>query len=193
MLKPPAPYFLRTMRLSDIDSVMAIEREAFPTPWRASAYEYEITRNRMATYQVLTAQLGDRPARVIGYSGHWLLVGEAHVSTIAVGPAWRGRGLGELLLLNLLRLACRQAAQLATLEVRRSNLVAQALYKKYRFDLVGERRRYYQGKEDALLMTVSPLDEGYRAFLRSRQEALFQRLGSIADISPTTSDYGRGT
>lgn len=176
MLKPPAPYHLRSMRLSDIESVMVIERDAFPTPWRASAYEYEITRNRVASYQVLTAQLGDRPARVIGYSGHWLLVGEVHVSTIAVSPIWRGHGLGELLLLNLLRLAYRQAAQLATLEVRRSNQVAQALYQKYRFEFVGERRRYYQGKEDALLMTVSPLDAEYRSFLRSKQESLFNRL-----------------
>ena len=176
MLKPPAPYHLRSMRLSDIDSVMVIERDAFPTPWRPSAYEYEITRNRVATYQVLTAQLGDRPAKIIGYSGHWLLAGEAHVSTIAVSPAWRGRGLGELLLLNLLRLACRQSAQLATLEVRRSNQVAQALYQKYRFEIIGERRRYYQGREDALLMTVTPLDADYRSFLRAKQESLFHRL-----------------
>lgn len=176
MLHPPAPYHLRSMRLSDIDAVMVIEEEAFPTPWRASGYEYEITRNRVATYQVLTAQLADRPARLIGYSGHWLLVEEVHVSTIAVSPAWRGRGLGELLLLNLILLAYRQTASLVTLEVRRSNKVAQSLYEKYNFQYVGERRRYYQGKEDALLMTVAPLDASYRSFLRGRQETLFRRL-----------------
>jgi ribosomal-protein-alanine N-acetyltransferase len=164
------------MRLSDIESVMVIEEDAFPTPWRASAYEYEITRNRVASYQTLTVQLADRPTRLIGYSGHWLIAGEAHVSTIAVGPAWRRRGLGELLLLNMLLVAYRQAAQLATLEVRKGNLAAQALYGKYRFELVGERPRYYQGKEDALLMTVEPLDTLYRSFLRRRQESLFDRL-----------------
>jgi len=164
------------MRLSDLTSVMTIEQSAFPAPWRASAYEYELTSNRLASYQVLTVREGDRPAQVIGYAGYWLLVDEAHVSTIAVSGAWRGRGLGELLLLSLLNQAFADEAILATLEVRKSNTVAQALYRKYRFVLVGERRRYYQGKEDALLMTVEPLDRTYREYLRNRQRMLFERL-----------------
>ena len=125
---------------------------------------------------MLTVQLGDQTAGLVGYSGYWLIAGEAHVSTIAVSPTWRGRGLGELLLLNMLLTAYRQAALLATLEVRKGNLVAQALYQKYRFEIVGERPRYYQGKEDALLMTVEPLDRAYRSFLGNMQESLFRRL-----------------
>ncbi len=164
------------MRLSDIPAVMAIEILAFPTPWKASAYEYEITSNRLANYQVLTAQLGDRPEKLIGYAGFWMMGGEAHISTIAVNPNWQGRGLGELLLLNLLDLTLDQKASLVTLEVRRGNVIAQALYSKYRFLIVGERPRYYQGKEDALLMTVQPLDEKYRHFLRQARQELFKHL-----------------
>ena len=103
-------------------------------------------------------------------------VDEAHISTIAVSDDWRGRGLGELLLLNLLREAYDFSASLATLEVRRSNIVAQSLYRKYLFKLVGERKRYYQGREDALIMTVKPLDKTYRSFLRARESSLFRRL-----------------
>jgi [ribosomal protein S18]-alanine N-acetyltransferase len=176
MLKPPAPYRLRAMSLSDIESVMAIEQTAFPTPWRASAYEYEVAHNRLAHYQVLQAALGDRPSRLIGYAGYWLLGSEAHVSTIALDQDWRGRGLGQLLLLNLLFLAMGEQASMVTLEVRRSNLVAQAVYQKFRFEIVGERKRYYQGKEDALLMTAEPLDREYRAFLQQQKVALFHRL-----------------
>ena len=62
--------------------------------------------------------------------------------------------MGELLLLNLLSLACEQAARESTLEVRRSNKVAQSLYQKYGFEVVGERRRYYKDGEDALIMTL---------------------------------------
>jgi RimJ/RimL family protein N-acetyltransferase len=69
-----------------------------------------------------------------------------------------------------------EQASMVTLEVRRSNLVAQAVYQKFRFEIVGERKRYYQGKEDALLMTAEPLDREYRAFLQQQKVALFHRL-----------------
>lgn len=164
------------MRPSDIKAVMAIEQVVFPTPWRASAYEYEVTRNRLADYQVLLVGLGDQPQQVIGYAGTWLLADELHISTIAISQAWQGRGLGELLLLNMLNRAYEMPVSMATLEVRRGNQVAQSLYRKYRFEVVGERRRYYEGREDALIMTAAPLDAAYRVFLRERRAELFQRL-----------------
>lgn len=165
------------MRLADISAVMAIEHAVFPTPWKASAYEYEITSNRLASYQVLTQQQGDRPSQLIGYAGYWLISGEAHVSTIAIDLAWRGKGLGELLFISILDLACADAAHLVTLEVRKSNSTAQTLYQKYRFQAVGERPRYYEKREDALLMTIEPLDDDFRVFLRGMRRDLFQRLG----------------
>ncbi len=176
MIKPPDPYRIRSMRLSDIETIMSIEHDAFPVPWKASAYEYEISSNRLAYYFVLTVRLGDQPTRVIGYTGFWMLADEAHISTIAVSDDWRGRGLGELLLLNLLRKAYDLSASLTTLEVRKGNFVAQSLYRKYQFELVGERKRYYQGREDALIMTVSSLDKTYRSFLRVREFSLFRQL-----------------
>ena len=176
LLKPPHPFRLRPMRLSDIPTVMAIEEAAFPVPWRASAYEYEITKNRVASYQVLTAQIGDQPLRVLGYGGYWRLADEAHISTIAVDSKWQGQGLGELLLLSMLLLCYREQAQIATLEVRQSNVSAQSLYKKYLFEVVGERRRYYQNREDAIIMTVSPLDNSYKKFLDRSKERLFAKL-----------------
>jgi len=182
MLKPPPPYRLRSMRLADIHRVMTIEIAVFPVPWKAHAYEYEISRNRLASYQVLTEQQGDQRTEVIGYGGYWMMAGEAHISTIAVDPSRQNHGLGQLLLLNMLLLAYRDDAYLATLEVRRNNVVAQALYHKYRFLEVGERKRYYQGKEDALIMTIEPLDQPYRSFLRQEQQTLFQYLKKNRNI-----------
>ena len=179
MLKPPKPYRLRAMRLSDITRVMAIEELIFPTPWKASAYEYEVAQNRLARYKVLTAQIGDMPERVIGYAGLWKLSDEAHISTIGVDPDWQGMGLGELLLLDLMFVSFNIGAVLTTLEVRKSNTAAQALYKKYAFDVVGERRRYYQGTEDAVIMTVERLDRAYWVTLRAKQEQLFKRLARV--------------
>ena len=83
------------------------------------------------------------------------------------------------MLLNILVTACDLAAEMVTLEVRRGNDAAQALYQKDGFDVVGERRRYYRDTgEDALLMTVSTLDAGYGEMLEEKRETLFNRLSS---------------
>ena len=167
------------MHQADIPAIMKIENKAFPKPWKAHAYEYEITRNKLASYQVVSALKGDDQLQIVGYTGHWLLADEIHISTIATHPNWRGRHLGELLFLNTLFLAYaynEPKAALVTLEVRRSNIVAQNLYRKYRFELVGERKRYYQGKEDALLMTAEPLDAAYYDFLKSQWASLSKQL-----------------
>lgn len=181
MLTPPAPFQLRPMCLSDVDAVLEIERLSFPTPARAILYQHELAENPLAHYQVLTAAEAGQPEIIIGHAGYWLMAGEVHVSTVATDPSWRGRGLGELLLLNILFAAADEAAEMVTLEVRRSNRPAQALYQKYGFDVVGERRRYYRDTgEDALLMTVSTLGAGYLDMLEKKREALFNRLKNEA-------------
>jgi ribosomal-protein-alanine N-acetyltransferase len=172
MLSPPGPYTLRTMQLTDLAAVLAIDKLAFPSPTRASVYNYELEHNQLAHYQVLV-----QDEVIIGYAGYWLIGDECHISTIATHPDWRGRGLGELLLLNLLFMANDQAAQLVTLEVRESNLTAQALYQKYEFATVGERRRYYKDTgENALIMTREPMDGRYYHFLLQQKNTLFTRL-----------------
>lgn len=101
----------------------------------------------------------DEMCRVAGYAGLWLMVDEAHVTTIAVHPKYRGEGLGELLLLEMIDTALAIGARWLTLEVRKSNQVAQALYEKYTFKEMGIRRRYYSDDgEDALVMWTEPID-----------------------------------
>lgn len=178
LLSPPDPFHLRPMRDDDLDAVAEIESDSFPTPWPREGYQHEITRNERAAYFVLAHTQPGRAQEIVGYAGYWLVAGEAHVSIIAVAPAWRGRGLGELLLLQLIFHALAAGATLATLEVRHGNEVAQALYRKYGFDLVGRRRGYYKDTgEDALLMTVTWEDaNAYRRQLHQARRALWQRL-----------------
>ena len=177
-LSPPGPFRLRPMRDDDLDAVVTIESDSFPTAWPREGYEREITRNERAAYFVLAHQQPGRGQQIVGYAGYWLVAGEAHVSIIAVAPAWRGRGLGELLLMQLLFHALAAGATLATLEVRHTNEVAQALYRKYDFALVGRRPGYYKDTgEDALLMTVTWEDvDAYRRQLHQARGALWQRL-----------------
>ncbi|HEX6512535.1 MAG TPA: ribosomal protein S18-alanine N-acetyltransferase [Chloroflexota bacterium] len=95
------------------------------------------------------------PPTIYAYAGLWLMVDEAHITTIAVRPEYRGKGLGELVLCGLIDTALEVGARIMTLEVRVSNTVAQNLYLKYGFKQSGLRRRYYSdNNEDALIMTA---------------------------------------
>lgn len=184
---------VRPMRFTDIEQVVAIDRVSFSTPWSPNAYRFELT-NRDTSHLVVL-ELAARPhtvtghwrwllrplirrisaGQVIGYGGCWLMAGEAHISTIAVGPDYRGQGLGELLLASMLKRAIQLHAEYSVLEVRESNATAQALYRKYEYRVVGRRRHYYRNDgEDALLMELRPLDAAYAQRLEMRWQALAQ-------------------
>jgi len=99
------------------------------------------------------------PPTIFGYAGLWLMVDEAHITTIAVRPEMRGKGLGELVLCGLVDTSLEVGARIMTLEVRVSNTVAQNLYLKYGFRQSGLRRRYYSdNNEDALIMTAEAIN-----------------------------------
>jgi len=151
--RPPVALRIEPMTIDDLPAVHAIERASFAVPWPDDAYRNEIRTNRLASYVV--ARLADD---VVGFAGLWVMVDEAHVTTFAVHPGWRRRGVGERLLLALLDLAVGRRAREATLEVRLSNLPARKLYEKYGFRPVGIRPRYYSDNgEDALIMTTEAL------------------------------------
>ncbi len=125
-------------------------------------------------------EMDERARRVVGYAGLWLMVDESHVTSIAVAPAYRGFGVGELLFLALIDLSREIGAQYVTLEVRVSNILAQNLYKKYGFKESGVRRRYYSdNNEDALIMWSDPLESpGFLKMVDEHRRALMERLRS---------------
>jgi len=193
------PYVVEPMRLGDIPAVMVIEKMVYSRPWPPDAYRYELVENPKSYYYV--TRLRDyHPRRaaglkgalqrafggpevdesVLGYAGLWLMVDEAHVSTLAVHSDWQGRGLGALLLSTLIEKAIELQAAFVTLEVRVSNLRAQALYEKYGFRKVGVRHKYYSdNNEDAFIMSTEAIDSpGYRANFAALQAALDRKLRS---------------
>jgi ribosomal-protein-alanine N-acetyltransferase len=117
-------------------------------------------------------------ASIIGFAGLWLMVDEAHITTIAVHPDFRGKGLGELELATLIQTAYKINAQRVTLEVRVSNYVAQSLYRKYGFREEGKRPRYYSdNQEDALIMSTEDISSAsYKERFEHLTAALYQRL-----------------
>jgi [ribosomal protein S18]-alanine N-acetyltransferase len=118
------------------------------------------------------------PTPIVGYGGLWLTVDDAHITTIAVEPPYRGQGVGELLLNALIDHAYELGAQLITLEVRLSNTSAQRLYLKYGFQTVGTRPRYYTDNgEDALIMSTEPIETPeYKARLGELRRQLVARM-----------------
>jgi ribosomal-protein-alanine N-acetyltransferase len=198
-------YQVRTMTEADIFQVASIEHESFPTTWPQTAYRRELSNN-LARYLVLVDRAHEPvPAEdsaaerksffgifkrkttvqstqdyIAGYVGVWLMVDQAHIVAIAVREAYRGVGLGELLLAESLELAIENHQDSATLEVRKTNEIAQRLYEKYRFLKVGVRKRYYSdNNEDAIIMTTPSIqDPAYREHLDYLHDRWQRKWGS---------------
>ncbi len=184
---------LRYMRTADIGQVIAIDNVCFDPPWSARSYAYEISESSCSHMVVLErsearaapsrwrrwlglGSAGPESGLIVGYGGLWQITDEAHISTIATHPGWRGRGYGEILLAGMVRRACTLGAAYIVLEVRVSNYVAQALYHKYEFVVAGVKQRYYRNNnEDAYDMRLDLTDAGIRARFEERLAALRQR------------------
>ncbi|MHB1354761.1 MAG: ribosomal protein S18-alanine N-acetyltransferase [Anaerolineae bacterium] len=200
------PYTILPMVLDDVPTVHTIEQLVFSLPWSASAFSYEIRNNPSAQYLVLRYKpwLYESPARrllprsmrhllqsptnepsLLGYGGYWMVLEEAHICTLALRAEWRGRSLGELLLLALIDSALSRKAEVITLEVRTSNQRAQNLYLKYGFEITGRRVHYYSdNNEDAFIMsTGNALLPAYQDRLHQLSQSLHQRLNHVQKIS----------
>ena len=125
----------------------------------------------------------DGPADPIaGYVGMWFQGNEAHITEIAVRSDLRGNGVGELLLIGSVQAAVEYGSSVVTLEVRVSNFIAQRLYEKYGFKTAGIRKGYYNdNREDALIMTTSPIHTGeYQEMFAGLRTAFSARRGDIS-------------
>ncbi len=150
-------FVTRQLRTEDIHQVAEIDKENFPRMQPYVNYKRELT-NKLAHYIVACNTKVENIKNnniVVGVAGFWLMAGEAHIVNIAVKQVYQHRGIGELLLIDLIELALKKNADKLTLEVRVSNKPAKKLYEKYGFLKRGIRRGYYlDGKEDAVIMTT---------------------------------------
>jgi ribosomal-protein-alanine N-acetyltransferase len=158
--EPPAPadeelvVHIVPMRRRHLRSVLRIESQVYPRPWSLSLFMSELALRSTRAYYVARVD-GD----VVGYAGLMFGVDEAHVTTIAVDPAWHRRKIATRLLLVLGGEAIQRGARNLTLEVRMSNAGAQELYRKFGFAPAGVRKNYYiETNEDALVMWAHDID-----------------------------------
>jgi len=129
---------------------------------------------------IVTASSPDL-ASIIGFAGLWLMVDEAHITTIAMHPGNRRLGLGEFMLASLIDISYDIGAKWVTLEVRVSNYTAQNLYRKYGFREAGLRHRYYSdNQEDALIMWTDEINSpSYKQKYLELKSALLKKLEDI--------------
>jgi ribosomal-protein-alanine N-acetyltransferase len=194
------PYIIRPMKYEDIPQVAQIDREAFPGEWvfrSQAAYKQDID-NPSVRYIVACKEKGlsesggkvpwfkqllsygrrlNTSEDIVGFSGFWMMVGEAHIIAIGVRNACRQLGIGEGLLIATIELAQTLNAHVVTLEVRASNRIAQELYRKYGFQVVGRRPKYYSSDgEDAIIMTTDNITSlPFQASFQQLKKAHVQR------------------
>lgn len=194
---------LRYMQVSDLSEVVDIDNASFKPPWPERSYRFEINESQIS-YMVVLEKREER--QIIGlrrllnalrgqeqdtewtpliaaYGGLWKIADEAHISTIASHPDYRGLGYGEIVLLGMIRKAIELGAQYVVLEVRVSNSVAQNLYHKYGFTIAGTKPGYYHyDGEDAydmrLDLTPAVITEFELRYQKLRHEFAFRDLYS---------------
>lgn len=139
---------LRPAVMADVPELAAIERACFGRDEAEDLLAAELTRGWA---RVRVAELPGAGG-VVAFIDGWLVADEFEVHFVATRPDWQRRGLAATLLDHVLGEVCGEGARAALLEVRRGNVAAQALYRSRGFEVVSERRRYYDDGEDALVM-----------------------------------------
>lgn len=138
----------RPMKQSDLPAILEIERRSFSDPWSEVSFIDELLTNDLAYYVV-----ADVDGQIAGYAGMWVVLEEAQMTNVAIHPDYRNRGLGKGIVVYLIELANELGASEMTLEVRKSNQIAQRVYRNLGFGVIGQRKGYYPDNgEDAILM-----------------------------------------
>jgi len=158
------------MRPRDLHGVLRIEEAVFAAPWSHRLFVEELAQRTSRAYRV--AWIG---TDIVGFAGLMAVDDEAHVNNVAVDPAWQGRGLGTVLVLDLVRVALARGLRHLTLEVRVGNEPALALYRRFGLSPVGVRPNYYpETGDDALVMWARDIDS----------DAYARRLAAIEAVIP---------
>lgn len=173
---------LQPLAHDDIQAAVNLDQRCLGGLWTASGYQREIDSPNSDLLGLFLnsfeQEQEQHQSKLIGLACLWAILDEAHITLLAVDPAYRGQGLGKTLLYALLVAAWQRNMEWATLEVRVSNQMAIRLYEKFGFESVGQRRGYYQDTgEDALILWHKGIRRSeFQTFLKQWQQELGERL-----------------
>ena len=155
---------IEPLRRRHLGDIMPIEQASYPLPWTIGVFHSEIEMMRGGERHYLVARDGHD---IVGYGGLMFAVGDAHVTNVAVAASRQRQGIATRLLAELAWAAIDNGCDALTLEVRVSNVGAQALYREFGFVPAGIRQKYYENVEDAMVMWCNDLGlPEYRSRLR---------------------------
>ena len=186
------------MKRRHLRGVLAIEDMVYPRPWSPMLFTSEINQPDTRRYLVAWDRSASTAARlsgraVVGYAGVMVVVGEAHITTVATHPEHHRRKVASRLLVRLLREARALGAEAATLEVRVNNRGAQRLYSGFGFTNAGVRPGYYtETQEDAVIMWAYDLQSDAYGELLERQAARLDRPGGDSGAADLHVPWVRG-
>ncbi|MCK4240296.1 MAG: ribosomal protein S18-alanine N-acetyltransferase [Candidatus Atribacteria bacterium] len=146
--EPDREFVIRPMEIDDLEKVLEIERNSFSSPWTYNLFFRELTLNKYANYFVL-----EKEKKIIGYLGLWLMRNDIHITNIAIAKEFRRKEYGGKFLKFVEEKAAVQGIKKISLEVRKSNHIAQNMYRKFGYKVIKIWRNYYREEnEDALVM-----------------------------------------
>ncbi|MEA3055465.1 MAG: [ribosomal protein S18]-alanine N-acetyltransferase [Actinomycetota bacterium] len=174
----PVHVTIAPMRRRHLRSVLRIEAQVYPRPWSLGLFMSELALKTTRAYFV--AKVANQ---VVGYAGLMITGSDGHVTTIAVDPEWQRQHIGTRLLLALTNGAVDVGCTGLTLEVRVTNVGAQAMYREFGFAPAGIRKNYYtETNEDAIVMWAHDIDLDVH---RARVDAIADRLRDTTTWEPS--------
>lgn len=137
------------MRRRHLRRILQIEEQVYPRPWTHRTFVSELGHMRHGDRYYIVAYVDDT---LVGYGGMMFAGEDAHITNIAVDPAWHQRGVATEMMIDLSLVAHERGCEAMTLEVRHTNVAAQQLYRRFGFVPAGVRRKYYENRDDAIIM-----------------------------------------
>jgi len=161
----PVPRFSLSPLTGDrLDAVLELDRRCFGGLWNAAGYQRELDSPNSELLGFSRGAAAAANTELLALGCYWAILDEAHITLLAVEPAYQRQGLGLAMLYALMQSAQARNLERATLEVRISNHSAIALYEKLSFRTAGRRKRYYEDTgEDALILWRSGLQHPHFA------------------------------
>ena len=149
---------IRIATSQDLDVLVALEEICFSLPWSRENFEAELSGNQFSRMLIIEDPDSPYETQAIGYLCAWVVFEEIRFLNMAVHPDFRRQGLARQLIGEALRQGSEGSCCRGMLEVRETNMPAQALYKSFHFQPYATRKAYYTNPtEDAILMTLEPL------------------------------------
>ena len=137
---------MSTYDLENIKDILNLEFDDF---WNYNILKQELL-NENSIYLVAKNSEG----LILGFSGVQFILDEADITNIVTRKSFRNKGIGSKLLENLIIASKEKNMSSITLEVNENNIYAISLYKKFNFKTTGLRKKYYNGTDNAIIMTL---------------------------------------